>query len=318
MRKIIATTTINPPTKVLKAHAARSDWHVVVAGDEKTPHHLYDALDNVTYLHPEDQECLDTQLSDLIGWKCIQRRNMAILKAKQMGAEIIAIIDDDNVPLDHWGYTFVNTKCRAYNIKTNDIAFDPLYATNAGELMWHRGFPLSSVRKRNIQSITYEEVNVDAQADLWNGEPDIDAYQRAVLNYPNIRIKIERDDLQFPFTSNKFIPFNSQNIFVSADKIRDYFLCPHIGRMDDIWASYYFQAAGNNVVVGTPSVDSDRDIGTIGRYPIETDIERELIGVKHTSNLLKDLNDGKDKDEVFEKYLPETSFKALQRWREIV
>ena len=37
------------------------------------------------------------KLSKLIGWNCIQRRNFAILEAYERGAEIIALIDDDNI-----------------------------------------------------------------------------------------------------------------------------------------------------------------------------------------------------------------------------
>lgn len=35
--------------------------------------------------------------------------------------------------------------------------------------------------------------------------------------------------------------------------IKDYFLYPHVGRMDDIWASYYVQAKGyeSNHLVGS-------------------------------------------------------------------
>ena len=44
----------------------------------------------------------------------------------------------------------------------------------------------------------------------------------------------------FPFTTPNFSPFN-QNTFLSRNVIPDYFLFPHIGRMDDIWASYYLE-----------------------------------------------------------------------------
>ena len=37
-----------------------------------------------------------------MGWNCIQRRNFAILEAYDRGAEIIALIDDDNIPYKNW------------------------------------------------------------------------------------------------------------------------------------------------------------------------------------------------------------------------
>ena len=48
MNKIIVTTTINPPTEATLKFAAMSDWHMVIAGDLKTPHDAYNKLQNVT------------------------------------------------------------------------------------------------------------------------------------------------------------------------------------------------------------------------------------------------------------------------------
>ena len=49
-------------------------------------------------------------------------------------------------------------------------------------------------------------------------------------------------------------PFNSQNTFLAGNGLKDYFLYPHVGRMDDIWAAYYVQAKGYSVVFGKASV----------------------------------------------------------------
>jgi hypothetical protein len=41
--------------------------------------------------------------------------------------------------------------------------------------------------------------------------------------------------------------------------IKDYFLYPHVGRMDDIWASYYVQAKGyesNHLVGSNPTLSA--------------------------------------------------------------
>ena len=80
-----------------------------VAGDVTTPHDAYLALaaehDGVVYLRPEDQEKVDGELSRVIGWRTVQRRNFATLAAWRDGAEVFAFIDDDNVPKDYssWG-----------------------------------------------------------------------------------------------------------------------------------------------------------------------------------------------------------------------
>ena len=39
----------------------------------------------------------------MIGWKCIQRRNFALIQAYKYGADVIATIDDDNIPYKKLG-----------------------------------------------------------------------------------------------------------------------------------------------------------------------------------------------------------------------
>lgn len=36
MKKVIVTTTINPPTKAIRLFEAMTDWELVVVGDLKT------------------------------------------------------------------------------------------------------------------------------------------------------------------------------------------------------------------------------------------------------------------------------------------
>ncbi len=101
MKKFIVTTTINEPTIATKKFckiAQEKDWTFVIAGDTKTPHELYYKLEedysNFKYLHPQDQENLYPALSDTIGWKSIQRRNVALIYAYDQEAEVIATILD--------------------------------------------------------------------------------------------------------------------------------------------------------------------------------------------------------------------------------
>ena len=55
MKKIIVTTTIQPPTEATFKFAKMNDWSLIVVGDTKTPHQEYERL-NCIYLHPEDQQ----------------------------------------------------------------------------------------------------------------------------------------------------------------------------------------------------------------------------------------------------------------------
>ena len=95
----IATTTINPPTKALKLFAKNKNCKLVVALDKKSKKF---ELKNSIILSTGYQEKKWPKLSKLVGWNCIQRRNFAILEAYNCGADVIALIDDDNIPYNNW------------------------------------------------------------------------------------------------------------------------------------------------------------------------------------------------------------------------
>ena len=247
MRRIIVTTTINAPTEAIIKFDAMADWELIVIGDKKTPEDY--SLARGTYYAPKDQTKFDQDLSDAIGWNCIQRRNIGLAIAYKSGADIVAVIDDDNVPLPGWGSDLMIGRDVEVNWYETDLpAFDPVGATNYGHL-WHRGYPLQLVSRRDYSRRGRRVVHVDVQADFWNGDPDIDAICR-MEHAP----ECEFDCACFPLASNRIAPFNSQNTFVSRDVLKDYFLFPFCGRMDDIWAAYYVQSKGKQVVFGAPSV----------------------------------------------------------------
>ena len=85
-----------------------------MVGDKKTPHDDYFQLEkrfsNFKYLHPDEQEKKYKKISDIIGWNCIQRRPLGYIEAYNMGAEIIATVDDDNIPYDDWGKNLLVNK----------------------------------------------------------------------------------------------------------------------------------------------------------------------------------------------------------------
>ena len=146
MKKVIVTTTINPPTKAVKLFQAMTDWELVVIGDLKTPKDYH--LERGVYMVPPSQEKYDPALSDAIGWNCIQRRNFGLLLAHDMKADIVAVVDDDNIPLPGWGENlFVGQEVEVNYYETDLPAFDPVGATNYTEL-WHRGYPLQLLSKR--------------------------------------------------------------------------------------------------------------------------------------------------------------------------
>jgi hypothetical protein len=295
MKKVIVTTTINPVTEALKKFQAMEEWELVVIGDRKTPQPYI--LERGVYFSPEMQETYDKDLSDAIGWNCIQRRNFGLLWAWDRGADIVALIDDDNIPCDGWGENCsVGRQMTAAFYETDLPAFDPVGATNHKHL-WHRGYPLQLVPKRDYGKKSARTLTPDIQADFWNGDPDVDAVCR-MEHAPTCSF----DPKSFPFAASAMAPFNSQNTFLSRAVLPHYFLYPHIGRMDDIWAAYYVQAKGFNVVFQRPSVYQDRNV----HDPVK-DMRMEYIGYENNLSLVQAL--AKDPGAIV-KYLPERSIAA--------
>ena len=277
MKKVIVTTTINAPTKAVKLFQAMKDWDLVVIGDLKTPKDYH--LERGVYMDPASQEKYDNELSDAIGWNCIQRRNFGLLVAHDMKADIVAVVDDDNIPLAGWGENlFVGQEVEVNYYKTELPAFDPIGATNYPNL-WHRGYPLQLLSKRNYSTKTRKRVRVDIQADFWNGDPDIDAICR-MEHAP----ECDFDPAAFPIASNKLSPFNSQNTFLAGAVIENYFLYPHVGRMDDIWAAYYVQAKDYRVVYGKASVFQERNV-----HDLIYDMRQEYLGYENNMAIVQEL-----------------------------
>jgi len=300
MNKYIVSTTINPPTEAILKYDAMDDWTLVVAGDLKTPSNY--TLERGIYLTPEDQRKMDPILSDLIGWNCIQRRMFSILYAYKNGADVIAIIDDDNIPLENWGQDIhIDTPVELDYYMVDGIAFDPVSVTNHNNI-WHRGFPLQLLGSRFNHTKTRNNVTPKVQADFWNGDPDIDAICR-MEHAPVCDFNSEH----FPLAGDKIAPFNSQNTFMSGSILKDYFLFPGIGRMDDIWASFYLQAKGHSVIFGKASVFQQRN-----EHDLTVDLEAEIPGMLNSLSILQDMtSDGPDA--IF-KYLPKKSVNAYKQY----
>ncbi len=300
MKKVIVTTTINPPTEAIEKFHSLPDWDLVVVGDKKTPSGY--RLRRGIYVPPEEQEKYDPALSAAIGWNCIQRRNFGFLWAKDLKADVVAVVDDDNIPLEGWGENLlVGCEVEVNYYETDLPAFDPVGATNHRHL-WHRGFPLQLLPKRDYMRKTRKTVRVDIQADFWNGDPDVDAVCR-MEHAPECTF----DSDCFPMASNKPGPFGSQNTFVSGACLRDYFMFPHVGRMDDIWAAYYLQAQGRRAVWNRASVYQRRNVHDLVR-----DMKDEYIGYENNLKLVQDL--AADAESILA-YLPGRSALSLELYR---
>lgn len=295
MLSIVSTTINSPTTATLKFCKIAQDkkFKFIVVGDLKTPHQEYVDLSrkytSFTYLTPDDQKSIYPELSNIIGWKTIQRRNIGFVYAYQNGSEIVATVDDDNIPYDSWGDNiFISKEIEADYYSTSLDVFDPLSVTNNNDL-WHRGYPLELVPIKNkVEYSGKKKITPLIQADLWDGDPDIDALCR--LSKKPI-VKFNTED---PYFSNKPSPFNSQNTFIHRSVMPYYCVFPFVGRMDDIWPSYIVQHCfPNSLVYNKASVYQDRNT-----QDLITNLEKEIIGYRKTYGLVKDITN-------YSQYLPD-------------
>lgn len=292
--KAIVTTTIRSPSDGLKKFASILGWKLYVVGDIKTPHEEYNGWN---YISPDEQHDRFFDLSNVIGWNTIQRRNIGFVAAYLDGAECIASVDDDVIPYEFWGKNLLIDK--EFNGKIYDPnygVFDPLSVTSVSEL-WHRGYPIELVHKRFEMNEQVGSSHVLVQADLWDGEPDIDAACRLINLSPSTMITGD-----FPYMSLGISVFNSQNTFIHRKAFPHYCVLP-AGRLDDIWGGIILQQAiGPCVIFQKPSIFHDRN-----NHNIFDDLRDEINGYEMT---MKIITHG-------EKALPDKCKIFLEQYRKI-
>jgi hypothetical protein len=290
MKKFIITTTINEPTEATIKFcniADKKDFTFVIIGDTKTPHDSYqnlvDVYNNVVYLTPMEQDKLYPELSEIIGWRTIQRRNIGFVYAYQNGADVVATVDDDNIPYESWGDNIL----LGQEIEVDEFEnlscpyFDAISTTEHNDL-WHRGFPIEHLQvKNNIEYKGKVKMIPLVQAEFWDGDPDIDAICR-LSKKPIVKFKPFES-----FTTKQLTPFNSQNTFLHRSVLKHYSVFPYTGRMDDIWGSYVMQHHfPNSVIFAKASVYQARN-----PQDLVKNLENEVIGYRNTLNLLDNIKD---------------------------
>lgn len=295
MRRALITTTINVPEnlRAWREVGMNSRDVVIVAGDLKTPHAaVRDLLDELPgeniYLHPDDQR--NYAISDPLGWNTIQRRNVALLEAIRLGAEIITTVDDDNYPVANTYFADVDRVLRGgapYTLAASTSGW-----WNAGSLLEPqvtvRGYPLS--RRHEVPEMLNlteldRAIRVGVVASLWLGDPDIDAVERIVTNPEVKRVRMDSNVVLAPGT---WCPFNTQSTTFVRELAPLMFMWPHVGRYDDIWASLLTQRVAQElnyqVSFGYPLVHQARN-----EHDLVRDLEAELLGMRLTDLVAEQL-----------------------------
>lgn len=309
MKTTITTTTIHVPylmedyIRDILRHKRQNEVDFVITGDRKTPPEAAAycrALEErygipVLFMDEEAQEGFMASrpaLNGFLPWNCLQRRDVAILKAFDQGAEVIVLIDDDNyLACDD----YVGGHMHLGRLRDMEVVSSPTGWYNICECLeerWGRPFfPRGYAwpeRVRNAESFTArEEVRCVVNGGFWLGDPDIDAVTR--LSAP-IDVTDCRLGENFALQQGVYSPFNSQNTAIHRDIVPAYFLCPGIGRFDDIWASYVIERIAwhmrDFVSFGQPLVRQNRN-----DHDLWADARAEEHGTKYTPDFCRWLRD---------------------------
>ncbi|HSV26189.1 MAG TPA: hypothetical protein VLJ17_24590 [Xanthobacteraceae bacterium] len=203
MKTAIVTTTIRVPEVLRLYRKFMPHAGIFIAGDEKSPSAQIRALcDDLPggwgfYYSLEQQRKSDWEVVKFLPCNSMLRRNIATLEAVKWGADIIYMIDDDNIPMsyDHSAaFTFLGSigDPRKYNFSGLEIR-SPLQWFDPNELLdpptVQRGYPLRI--RRITQQFTVHPVTdakIGVVSGLILGSPDIDAVERIVTNPTRLNV----------------------------------------------------------------------------------------------------------------------------------
>ena len=302
MRIGLATTTINEPLLLTKYAADAKEYSTlndceiffIVAGDRKTPDSsrtLCKKISNesgieIEYIGPDEQLTIcstDKNLTALLKWDCIQRRNIAGLRCLQKGAEIVIYIDDDNhitfgnYFMDHLSEFRIKDK----QIESSGSGYLNIMSSANGNGIsnrtYPRGFPFKLRDSAPQVEISFANHKVAANAGLWLEEADIDAVTR-IATKPIVESYGISENATLALGT--WTPINSQNTAFLAKFMPGYFLSSEVGRYDDIYAGYVFQKLTNHfgysTSYGKPIVTQHRN-----EHDLLVDLQHELSGMRN-------------------------------------
>jgi len=287
----IVSTSINPTPEAYALWARQGT--LFVAGDSNSPDELQRYVEEIggVYLTPVKQTQLCFAVSNAIGWRCEQRRNMAVLKAYSEGYDFIVTVDDDNEPLTD---DFVEEHV---DILVHGDRNRILMATarggwvNPGTFGWprvaQRGLPYYPEATWNaVEPGGYDHnVRPVVSQAIITGSPDCDALYRLTHN-PTVVGTLENVIVD----PKCYAPFGSQATVWDGEWAPLIACLPVIRRSQDIYASFIFQRIAREhncgVRFGGPVAHQERNDHNPYR-----DLEAELWGLEHTLEFTRALDE---------------------------
>ena len=309
----LITTTINVP-EALYGYARDAREHdravkIYVAGDRRTDPAASDCCDLVSrrtgieceYLGPAAQDSFLApwpKLREHLPWNCIQRRNVAVLKAICDGADVVVTIDDDNFvsEKDYFAYCVPVSEAPVkkltlptYGKSGEWFNVCRFLATDNNYQFVPRGYGMAARRVLDDGSTQVSgplrTMPVAVVAGLWLGDPDVDAATRLAHR---VEVTHYRLDHNFFLAPGARAPFNSQNTILARGALPAYFLSPCVGRYDDIFASLVVKRIADHlgwgICFGRPLVNQKRN-----EHDLLRDFDMERFGIRHVDSLTEGL-----------------------------
>ncbi|MFY9289052.1 MAG: hypothetical protein WAO98_11195 [Alphaproteobacteria bacterium] len=304
MKHAIITTTINVPenlnayAKDLVDHGVKNACFVVT-GDKKTPAATAEACAQIQktygisteYMGVEEQNKFMARFPEydsFLPWNCIQRRNVAILKAYADGADVIYTIDDDNflhTPNYIGSHGSLGQVQQLDAVQSESGWFNVCtYLTErSGRQFFHRGYSYDH-RVTPDPKTTTQKVSgrVVVNAGLWLGDPDVDAVTRLAIAPDVTESKLKT---RIALAHGTKGPFNSQNTAVHRDVIPAYSMYFGVGRYDDILPSYFVKRIADHlkdyICFGMPLVRQTRNV-----HDLWIDADKERLGYQLTDRIV--------------------------------
>jgi hypothetical protein len=234
----LVITSIAEPTPGLQAIAAaaqRSDFDFIVIGDEASPASF--DLNGCDFYSLERQRQLQFDFARTCPVRHYARKNIGYLLAMQRGAPMILETDDDTVAYDR----FWQPRERSQTVKrVADRGWVNVYRYFSRANIWPRGFPLDEAGSPvpAYASLPLEEIFCPIQQGLVDGDPDVDAVYRMLLELP-VRF---RPGPSIALANGAWCPFNSQNTAWWPEAFPLMYLPAYCSfRMTDIWRSFVAQ-----------------------------------------------------------------------------
>ena len=229
----IVITSIYSPSPAVKKFSGLSAYSVIVVGDKKTPVDWEQR--GVDFVPWNDSRLIDSRLAELIPFNHYSRKNLGYLVAMKEKPSSIIDTDDDNLPLDDFGFPNLSFEGET---TADNLGFINVYQHFSKKKIWPRGLPVLDILKEFRLTNTFNRSEIGIWQGLANGDPDVDALYRLTDNSECIFEEQE----PLVLGSGTWSPFNSQNTLFRPELFPLLYLPSSVSfRFTDILRSFIAQ-----------------------------------------------------------------------------